>query len=140
MFIRGKSIHILIRTALASSGFSFFVSARGCTRITLNVTRLSDMRGQANYRRYIIVLCVLRLFCRDGDAAKSTSYREESLRSMLSYLRNYTSFVLPLRPVNRIANKYLSRIMLERSNDTYVKWTAFKNKSRNYEYKSHCRL
>lgn len=38
--------------------FSFFVRARGCTRITLNVARLSGgIRRPANYRRYIIVLC-----------------------------------------------------------------------------------
>lgn len=59
--------------------FSFFVSARGRTRITLNVTRLSGAHMRpANYHRYIIVLRVraytLPSFSvRARRAAKSTS-------------------------------------------------------------------
>lgn len=108
-------ISIKICAALANSGFSFFVGARGCTRITLNVTRLSGAHAASKLSPYIIVLCVR--VCApsflSGERRSEINVVQRSVtQHAVVFAKLYFIYIAAthspaLRCVNRIMNKYL---------------------------------
>lgn len=105
----------LIRAALANSGFSFFVSARGCTRITLNVTRLSGAHAASKLSPvYNCAVCarmrsVFSVWRTTQRNQRRTERRYTACRRICEIILHlYCRHAYrPLRSVNRIMNKYL---------------------------------
>lgn len=108
---------LLIRNMLAQPAFSFFVSARGCTRITLNVTRLSGAHAASKLSPvYNCAACARMHFVflsewrSEINVVQRGVIRLAGVSAKLCFIYIAAAWCSLPRSVNRNTNKYLSGV------------------------------